>query len=138
MKIGDDIKKYKKNNVLNAKYYSLLDNIGKFINEYEIDISSVNKSIISKINNHCKIHSITKACFSEPEDEENTSDEYKQNTSDENNETSNVQNISLRRDNYEDDYINKLCNVLLKAIEDNHGELMICTMNYLNKIKHNS
>ena len=127
---------------MSAKYYSLLDRIGKFINEHEIDIGSINKSTINKINDYCRIRSLTKACFSKTEDddyEENneTSDEYEENneTSDEyeeNNETN-----DNYEENNEDDYINKLRNVLSKAIKDKDRELMICTMNYLNKLKSN-
>ena len=51
--IEDNIKEYKKSNLLGAKYYSLLDSIGKSINEHEIDISSVKKSTINKINKYC-------------------------------------------------------------------------------------
>ena len=69
--IENNIKKYKKSNLLGDKYYSLLDNIGKFINKNEIDVTFINKSIINKINNHCKICSLTKVCFSEPENEIN-------------------------------------------------------------------
>ena len=50
--IEDNIKEYKKSNLLGAKYYSLLDSIGKFINEHEIDISSVKKSTINKIKKY--------------------------------------------------------------------------------------
>ena len=98
--IEKNIKQYKKGNLLSGKYYSLLDNIGKFISKYEIDISSINESIIDKINKYCKICSLTTtARFSEPEDEinidndeennnyeENTSDEDQENTSNENSE----------------------------------------------------
>ena len=140
---------------MGAKYYSLLDGIGKFINEHEIDISSVNKSTINKINEYCRIRSLTEACFSKPEDddvlctrlcrdgyEENneTSDEDNElyDEYEENNETNNnYEENNETNDSYEDDYINKLRNVLLKAIKYNDRELMIFTMNYLNTLESN-
>ena len=40
-------------------------------------------------------------------------------------------------DNYKNDYINKLRDVLLKAIKDNDRGLIICAMNYLNTLESN-
>ena len=158
--IEKNIKEYKKSKLLGNKYYFLLDDIRTFINVHEIDISSVNKLTINKINKHCRIRSLTKTYFSKPEDEENneTNDEYEENSNheennetndeyeenseknsnyEEYNETNDLQSTTICHDNYEDDYINELRNVLLKAMEDNDRELMICTMNYLNTLESN-
>ena len=61
--IHDYLKEYKKCNLLGTKYYSLLENIAQFINNYEIDVSSINESIVNKINDHRKIYSLVKVAF---------------------------------------------------------------------------
>ena len=126
--IEDDIEEYKKGHLLNANLYSLLNDIGKFINEHEIDISFVNESIINKIDNYCRIRSLRKACFSKPEDEYEEDSEINEEDSEEENKTNEISDKDL---------INELRIVLKKAIKDNDRELMICTMNYLNTLESN-
>ena len=65
----NNIKEYKKSNLLGTKYYFLLNDIGKIINNFEIDISSINKSIINKINAYHRLRTFNKPCFTEPEDD---------------------------------------------------------------------
>ena len=57
-----------KGDLLLIKYHILLDDVGKFINRYDIDISRIKKSTINKISEHCRLNALKKAAFSEPED----------------------------------------------------------------------
>ena len=76
------LNKYEKSGLLVTKYYNLLDSAGKFIKKHDIDISAIKKSTIDKINNHCRLNLLNKACFSEPEDE--ISDDNENEISDDN------------------------------------------------------
>ena len=69
--LNDIINTYKKDGIINGKYYSLLESVGKFINKYDIDVSIVKKSTLDLINSYYKIKSLNKACFREPECEMN-------------------------------------------------------------------
>ena len=53
--LNDIINKYKKEGIINGKYYSLLESVGKFINKYGIDVSIVKKSTLSLINRYYRI-----------------------------------------------------------------------------------
>ena len=66
--LNDELNTYKKDGIINEKYYSLLESVGKFINKYDIDVSVVKKSTLDLINSYCRIKSLNKACFSEPEE----------------------------------------------------------------------
>ena len=111
-------------------------NIGKFINEYEIDISTIKKLTINKINDHHRLHALNKPCFSEPEDEVNS--DY-----DEDDEIDNIVNNEDNKINKEkvivddNDQINDLRIILKEAIKNNDRDLMMCTMNYLNILESN-
>ena len=69
------LNEYEKSSLLVIKYYNRLDSVGKFINKYDIDISTIKESIINKINDHCRLNVLNKACFSESEDEINDDNE---------------------------------------------------------------
>ena len=66
--IKDELTTYKKQGIINGKYYGLLESVAKFINKYDLDVSIVKNSTLSLINNYCRIKSLNKACFSEPEE----------------------------------------------------------------------
>ena len=67
--LNDEITTYKKEGIINGKYYSLLESVAKFINKYNLDISIVKKSTLNLINSYYRIKSLNKACFSEPDNE---------------------------------------------------------------------
>ena len=66
--IKDELITYKKEGIINGKYYGLLESVARFINKYDLDVSIVKKSTLSLINNYHRIKSLNKACFSEPEE----------------------------------------------------------------------
>ena len=66
--LKDELTTYKKESIINGKYYGLLENVAKFINKYDLDVSIVKKSMLSLINNYYRIKSLNKACFSEPKE----------------------------------------------------------------------
>ena len=109
-------------NMLNAKYYDLLTNAGKFIDKYDIDVSTVKKSTINLINNCCRLRTLNKQCFSEAEDEVNDETD---NEDDEINSETSIKNNSI---------INNLNIVLQKAIMSKNEELMNNTIKLMNKL----
>ena len=66
--LKDELTTYKKEGIINGKYYGLLESVAKFINKYDLDTSIVKNSTLSLINDYCRIKSLNKACFSEPEE----------------------------------------------------------------------
>ena len=66
--IKDELITYKKEGIINGKYYGLLESVVKFINKYDLDVSIVKNSTLSLINNYHRIKSLNKACFREPEE----------------------------------------------------------------------
>ena len=62
--LKDELTTYKKEGIINGKYYGLLESIAKFINKYDLDTSIVKNSTLSLINNYHRIKSLNKACFS--------------------------------------------------------------------------
>ena len=50
--LKDELTTYKKESIINGKYYGLLENVAKFINKYDLDVSIVKKSMLSLINNY--------------------------------------------------------------------------------------
>ena len=66
--LKDELTTYKKEGIINGKYYGLLESVAKFINKYDLDVSIVKNSTLSLINNYCRIKSLNKACFSKPEE----------------------------------------------------------------------
>ena len=66
--LKDELAMYKKEGIINGKYYGLLENVARFINKYDLNVSIVKNSTLSLINNYHRIKSLNKACFSEPEE----------------------------------------------------------------------
>ena len=66
--LKDELTTYKKEGIINGKYYKLLESVAKFINKYDLDVSIVKKSTITLISNYYRIKSLNKACFSKPEE----------------------------------------------------------------------
>ena len=66
--LKDELTTYKKEGIINGKYYGLLENVAKFINKYDLDVSIVKKSTLSLINKYHRIKNLNKVCFSEPEE----------------------------------------------------------------------
>ena len=66
--LKDELTTYKKEGIINGKYYGLLENVARFINKYDLDVSIVKNSTLSLINKYHRIKSLNKACFSEPEE----------------------------------------------------------------------
>ena len=66
--LKDELTTYKKEGIINGKYYGLLESVAKFINKYDRDVSIVKNSTLSLINNYCRIKSLNKARFSDVEE----------------------------------------------------------------------
>ena len=145
--INNTLNDYEKSGLLYIKYYDLLNSIGKFINKYEIDISTIKKSTINKINHYHRLHALNKACFSEPEDEINSDydkDDEINSDYDEDNISKDDQAINKsNKDNREkiiiedEDHINDLRIILREAMKNNDRDLMICTINLLRELESN-
>ena len=147
------LKEYEKSGLLGIKYYNLLDSIGKFVNKYDIDYNTIKESIINKINDHCRLNVLNKACFSEPEDEinddnedERSDDNENEINDDDNNNNNNEKNIENNEENHKtkeiiidnkniaSDIIDDLRIVLKKAIISNNEELMNNTIKLMNTL----
>ena len=152
-KLNRKVNEYQKSGLLGIKYYNLLGIVGKFINKHDIDISAIKKSTIDKINNHCRLNLLNKACFSEPEDEisddnedEISADNEDKISDDDNNNNNNEKNIENNEENHKTKEItidNKNIDsnimddvhiVLKKAIISNNEELMNNTIKLMNTI----
>ena len=66
--LKDELTTYKKDGIINGRYYGLLESVARFINKYDLDTSIVNNSTLSLINKYHRIKSLNKASFSEPEE----------------------------------------------------------------------
>ena len=66
--LKDELTTYKKEGIINGKYYDLLESVAKFINKYDLDASIPKNSTLSLINKYDRIKSLNKANFSEPEE----------------------------------------------------------------------
>ena len=121
---------YEKSGLLEIKYYDLLEEIGTFINKYEIDTRTIKKSTINKINYHHRLHALNKPCFREPEDEINI--DY-----DEDDEIASNHDKNDKIIIDDKDHINDLRIILKEAIKNNDRDLIMCTMNYLNILEYN-
>ena len=151
--IKDELIMYKKEGIINGKYYGLLESVARFINKYDLDVSIVKKSTLSLINNYHRIKSLNKACFSKPEEVEcieqsewneqtqmnddktgyesecsemSDDDEYKINTS------TNKKPIITDKE-----HENDLRVILKQAIKNSDRELIITTMELLKKFDEN-
>ena len=158
--IKDELTTYKKQGIINGKYYGLLESVAKFINKYDLDVSIVKNSTLSLINNYCRIKSLNKAFFSEPEEvnvvnrENGMSEvsEWNEQTLVSDNETgyesehSEVSDDDERKINTstnkkpiitDKEHENDLRIVLKQAIKNNDRELMMTTMELLKKFDEN-
>ena len=133
--LNDELTMYKKEGIINGKYYSLLESVAKFINKYDLDVSIIKKSILNLINSYCRIKSLNKACFSEPEeisdDETGYESESNDETSDDKHQINN--NTNKKPIIIDKDHENDLRIILKQAIKSNDRELMISTMELLKK-----
>ena len=158
--IKDELTTYKKQGIINGKYYGLLESVAKFINKYDLDVSIVKNSTLSLINNYCRIKSLNKACFSEPEEvnvvnrENGMSEvsEWNEQTLVSDNETgyesehSEVSDDDERKINTstnkkpiitDKEHENDLRIILKQAMKNNDRELMMTTMELLKKFDEN-
>ena len=95
--------------LLSIEYIDFLEEFGKVINKYEIDINQIKKSILDKINEYCRLTALRKIVFSEEED--NTyEDELKEDNTYENElkedsteEEDNTYEDELKENNSEDE-----------------------------------
>ena len=112
-----EVKDYK--SLIFEKYYNLLDEVGKYINKYEINIANVKNSIIDNIDKYHRLHSLHKPCFSKPEDEliENNDN------SNENNDNSDKKNVKMSQTNF-DESMKNLNNALKHATETKDNKLI--------------
>ena len=134
---------YKKEGIINGKYYGLLESVAKFINKYDLDVSIVKKSTLSLINNYHRIKSLKKACFSEPEEVSECSEqsEWNEQWDDEagyESEQSEINTSTYKKPIITDkEHENDLRIILKQAIKNSNRELMITTMELLKKFDKN-
>ena len=145
--LNDELNEYKIEGIIKGKYYSLLESVAKIINRYDLDISIVKKSTLNLINSYCRIKSLNKACFSEPEEinkkkkNERSDDELE--ISDNKSEISDDEHeISDNKTNKktiitDQEYESDLRIILKQAIKTNDRELMISAMSLLKKFDEN-
>ena len=146
--LKDELTTYKKQGIINGKYYGLLESVARFINKYDLDVSIVKKSTLTLINNYHRIKSLNKACFSEPE-EINCSEQNEWNDQSDD-ETAYESEYSKVSDNEEQttstnkkpiitdkEHENDLRIILKQAIKNSDRELMITTMELLKKFDEN-
>ena len=134
---------YKKEGIINGKYYGLLESVAKFINKYDLDVSIVKKSTLSLTNNYHRIKSLNKACFSEPEEVSECSEqsEWNEQCDDEagyESEQSEINTSTYKKPIITDkEHENDLRIILKQAIKNSNRELMITTMELLKKFDKN-
>ena len=153
--IKDELIAYKKEGIINGKYYGLLESVARFINKYDLDVSIVKKSTLSLINNYHRIKSLNKACFSESEEVNATSktnnmsevSEQSDNEtgyesecsemSDDNDEYKIITNTNKKPIITDKEHENDLRIILKQVIKNSDRELMIITMELLKKFAKN-
>ena len=148
--LKDESTTYKKEGIINGKYYGLLESVAKFINKYDLDVSIVKNSTLSLINNYYRIKSLNKVCFSEPKEvkcsevsecSEQSDDEtgYESEHSEVSDDDEHEINISTNKKPIITDKEHKsdLRIILKQAIKNNDRELMITTMALLKKFDEN-
>ena len=147
--LNNELNEYKNEGIINGKYYSLSESIAKFINKYDLDISFVKKSTLNLINSYCRIKSLNKACFSEPEeisDETGYESKTDNEISDDEHEISEISddeheikytNTNKKTIIADQEHENNLRIILKQAIKTNDTELMIGAMSLLKKIDEN-
>ena len=136
--LKDEIITYKKEGIINAKYYGLLESVAKFINKHDLDTSIVKNSTLSLINKYHSIKNLNKACFSEPEEisecESDNETGYESERSNEHEISTNTNKKPIITDK---EHENDLRIILKQAIKNNDRELMITTMELLKKFDKN-
>ena len=144
--LKDELTMYKKEGIINGKYYGLLENVARFINKYDLDVSGVKNSTLSLINNYCRIKSLNKACFSEPEEVSQRSEqsEWNEQSDDETgyeselSEQSEINTSTNKKPIITDkEHENDLRIILKQAIKNKDRELMITKMELLKKFDEN-
>ena len=123
----------------------LKDELTKFVNKYELDVSIVKKLTLSLINNYCRIKTLNKACFSEPEeisdDETGYESEINDEICDESEASDEEHEITVSTNKKpiitDKEHENDLRIILKQAIKNNDRELMITTMELLKKFDEN-
>ena len=146
--LKDELTTSKKEGIINGKYYGLLESVAKFINKYDLDVSTVTNSTLSLINNYCRIKSLNKACFSKPEEINCSEQNEWSDQSDD--ETGYESKYSKVNDNEEQttstnkkpiitdkEHENDLRIILKQAIKNSDRQLMITTMELLKKFDEN-
>ena len=151
--LKDELTTYKKEGIINGKYYGPLESVARFINKYDLDVSIVKNSTLSLINKCHRIKSLNKACFSEPE-EVNCSEqsEWNDQTQASDDETGYESEHSEVSDNDEHEintsmskkqiitdkeHENDLRIILKQAIKNKDRQLTITTMQLLKKFDEN-
>ena len=140
--LKDELTTYKKEGIINVKYYGLLESVAKFINKYDLDVSVVKYATLKLINDYHRIKSLNKTCFSDAEEvkcseesewnnQTQASDDetgYESEHSDEHeiNTTTNKKPIITNNE-----HENDLRIILKQAIKNSNRELMITTMGLL-------
>ena len=154
--LKDELTTYKKEGIINGKYYGLLGSVARFINKYDLDVSIVENSTFSLKNNYCRIKSLNKACFSEPEEvnvvnrsngmsEINYSEQIECNEQSDNetayesehSEQSEINTSTKKLIITDKEHENDLRIILKQAIKNEDRELMITTMELLKKFDEN-
>ena len=123
-------------NSLYMKYYGLIDNVARFINKYDIDISSTEESIVNKIHKHRRINAPIIAEYSEPEDESEDESEELKNESEEETPANNIKKqhkpCELKDKSNNSTAYNLLNNIISQnAITSNNDEVMKATLQTL-------
>ena len=138
----DTIEKLKTNgykgDLLLCKYYILLNNVGKFINRYDIDISCIKKSTHNKINEECKLNAFKKAVYSKPEDgdDEIEHDETFANNIKEQYRLIELKKVELKNNKRNNstfyNFLKNIIDISQNAITGNNNEIMDNTLKTLN------
>ena len=144
--LKDELTMYKKEGIINGKYYGLLESVAEFINMYDLDTSIVKKSTLSLINKYHRIKSLNKACFSDVEEVnvENRASEISEcksyNETGYESEHSNKHEINTSTSKpiiTDKEHGNDLRIILKQAIKTSDRKLMITTMELLKKFDEN-
>ena len=150
--LRDELTVYKKQGIINGKYYGLLESVAKFINKYDLDVSIVKNPTIALINNYHRIKSLNKACFSKSEevncgelsewnDQTQASDDEMGYESEQSEVSDNDEQINTSTNKKpiitDKEQENDLRIILKQAINNSDRQLMITTMELLKKFDEN-
>ena len=155
--LKDELTTYKKDGIINGKYYGLLESAARFINKYDLDTSIVKNSTLSLINKYHRIKSLNKACFNEPEEmnavnranemseinysEQNEWSDQSEDEKDYESEHSDEHEINTSTSKKpiitDKEHENDLRIILKQAIKNKDRELIITTMELLKQFEEN-